>query len=192
MPAPVFADLDAKFEPAITWRFLVTLPQITTSQTSSNRSGIDVTSGLLVQQVQAPFRAIDTEAVPFQAGSRHIPVGWSMDNLTLHFLETAGYDVLEYLINWKYSAIKENGNFGLPKDTWKTITLVPYNQQGENAASFVYQDCYPFRVDPYNYDGATHANIVASATFVVNKPMKPTFGGNTANINNASINQFIG
>jgi hypothetical protein len=148
-------------KPAPAWRFTVTLPDLPGQQAAGQ------TIHLLVERFTSTHKGLDYEPAPFNAGSRNFPTARVTDGITITFAETSGYDVIRLFRSWKNLVIDDDGNFGLPSQWKKDITLSPLDETGDSVGSFRYTGCSPARVDPYEYDGAHTSHVSAVVSFSV-------------------------
>lgn len=171
MPAVNFSQMsDEKLTPAPAWRFWVTFPDIPGSSTSSE------TLGFLLSRVTAAGKAVEIEPVPFNAGTRHFPTGWSTDVLTLTFYENIGFDVAQAFRSWIDKVVDDEGNFELPKNYKKEMKLEALGYDGKTLVTYTWKDCMPQRLDGYDWDGSTTNHISPTLTMHVDSAVKPQAG----------------
>lgn len=177
MPGIAFSDF-AQIEPAPSWRFQVDFPVLPVSSADSNAQvpslqGNVSSLSLLVQNVVLIQKSTQSEQVPFNSGSRNFPTQYANENLQVTFCETDRYVVTAFYARWRKLIIKDNGNFGLPKDYWKRIVATPLDTTGVKRVEFGYEECFPLSMDGMQYDGAQTSHIQPSIVFAVNTPIDP-------------------
>lgn len=171
MPAVKFSHMNQdKLTPAPAWRFWVTFPDIPGSSVSGE------TLGFLVSRVTAASKAIEIEPVPFNAGTRNFPTGWSTDVLTLTFFENISYDVAVAFRSWIDKVIDDDGNFELPANYKKEMKLEALGYDGKTLVTYKWKDCMPQRQDGYDWDGSATNHISPTLIVHVDTAVKPTFG----------------
>lgn len=152
MPAASYTDLST-IEPAPPWRFWLTLPDIPGSPVAGQKLPF------LVSRVSGPGKAVEIEPVVFNAGVRHFPTGWSVDNLMITFVEALKYDVVVAIRKWIDAVVDDDGNYSLPATYKKPVTLEGLGYDGKTQCTFEWTDCMPQRLDGYEWDGSASNHL---------------------------------
>ncbi len=171
-----YTNINTSVTPAPSWRFIVQFPTIPGSKVTAQQLSF------MVQRITASQKNLDVEPIVFQAGVRHFPTGWSVDNISLTFAEDISYDVASAFRSWIDIVVSDNGVFGLPGGTngyKQQISLQAIDYTGAVDCTFTWTDCMPAKIDGYDFDGTATQHIMPTVSFAVDSIGVLTLG-NTA------------
>ena len=157
--------------PLPAFRFQCTLPTVSAS-TSSSSSGSGAQQGpdvvaLLVERFTPPMGSLDSEAVPFQSGSRNFPVGAVSDTMSIQFIEDSNLSVTQYFLNWRALVRDSLGNFGLPSKYKQAVSLTPVGFDGSDVGVFSWASCWPLHITVADFDGMVNGYTSVTVTLAV-------------------------
>jgi hypothetical protein len=150
----------AKIRPAILWRFLATLPKF---------QGMTLDLTPYVSSISSGGVQIATEDEHVAGIMASFPTHGTVDDVTITFVEDSSYSITSYLEIWRNTVLSNNGDFGLPYDYQKTITLEPLDETGKVKAIYKFINCYPVSRHALEYSGESTALAKVSATFKVSE-----------------------
>jgi hypothetical protein len=128
--------------------------------------GLGARNGLTVESVQWTMNKVQQKQ-RFQGGRYiHRPDFHDIDPVTMVIYETENFDALESILKWKLSVVDSEGNYGLPADYMKDITMELWNQSSESAAMTRYlRNCWPTETAPLELNYTDSGRITLSVTF---------------------------
>jgi hypothetical protein len=168
MPAIKFGDIESNLSPVPMWRFLLTMPDLPGFAKEAQ------TIQFLAQRVVGGTWGIDYEQAPYNSGLRNFPVGRHIDAITVQVVENQKLSFWRYIIAWQLLIIDKKGNYGLPKDYKKPITMDAMDEGGNTIARFGWKDCSPQKPDQLEWDGAHSSYMANSCSFMVDSPLDLT------------------
>ena len=155
------ATLDNFFsakEIAPSWRFIASLPRI--PRAPNLEYPIYVVGG----EFTHPF--IDTEG-RFHSGSFvYYPQQNNINAISMNFIETEDYDILEYMYRWRNLVVsEEDGTYGASKDYKKLVELTMLNNMGKEALKIVYKGIWPTETGNLSVSGSEENFVTIEQTF---------------------------
>lgn len=161
MPAINFKDLDEAIKPIPAWRFYTTLPNFGGSSSGGQKLSF------LVETFMAPNVGVTFEDAAFNAGTRSFPSSRTVDQIQIQLAENTSLDVLNYLRDWKNKIVNDRGDFGLPSEWKKDISIELMDETGQVIDKLSWYGCGPTRVDALTFDSMSSRHISINVTFVV-------------------------
>lgn len=168
MPGITFDEIETGFEPAPSWRFRLILPNF-------GAAGDFVS--LLAENVNVPIQVLENEA-RFVSGSYvNYPKELNIDQLDFTFFEHGqDHRVSRYFQAWRdkvfddgFDDLSKRGNFGLPVDYKRPVTVIIYDLQGEEAAIYQFENCWPLRSAPLALNGESSMALRYAMTLSVDR-----------------------
>jgi len=170
MPAVSYSDINTNVKPAPNWRFWLTFPNIPGAQQAGQRLPF------LAQRVAGVQKSIEVEPIVFEAGVRHFPIGWSVDNLVIQLVEDLDATVSKAIRRWINMVIDNDNNFGIPggpNGYKKDFSLQSLGPDGQPIVTFSWKSCMPLRLDSYEWDGTQTGMLLPQLTVSVDDIADP-------------------
>ena len=140
------------------WRFELNLPVV---------KGISKTlsppNQAFAQKVSIGNQTIADEGEPIANWVKHFPTSSTVDTCSITMLESGGFrdywKGFEYWNGWEQLVHSPDGNYGLPKDFWKTVTVYSLDIKGHKRAKFEIIEAWPTNVATFDFDGESSAAV---------------------------------
>jgi hypothetical protein len=147
-------------DPAPSWRFVVTLPPIISS-TSTTTANIYL-GPEYVMHFDLPMPHIMPEDEHWANSYRYHPTNVQVDDINLSLYVDSNYSALNYMEAWRQLIFNmATGNIGLPVDFKKTIKVDALDVEGNKAMTAMCFQCWPTSRMQINYDGSHASQPIA-------------------------------
>lgn len=137
------------------WRFEFELPTITGSLVTPPPQAFG-------QKFSLNNQNINSEDEEIANWPKHFPTGSNVDTASITMLEDGGVNawrVFQYWDGWMKVIHDRNGDYGLPVDYWKTITVYSLGTTGRRLAKFELLEAWPTNVAGFDFDGESSAAV---------------------------------
>jgi hypothetical protein len=150
------------------WRFELELPTIT-----YDGATYSAPSKVYAQKVSVGNQVITDEGEPIANWVKHFPTNSTADNGAITMLEAGGasdrWSATKYWRAWLQLINSDDGNFGLPSDYWKTISVYALNSKGEKTAKFSFIEAWPTNIGTIDFDGEASQALWLTASIVMTR-----------------------
>ena len=168
-----FSEVDGtNLEPAIAWRFRVTLPTFAPAG-SSDVITVSRSPSLFACAFSVNQRHLDSESSYLGGSVRIFPTAYMIDAYTIRFVETKDFLVLKYFRSWMLRVVSREGYFGLPKDYKRPVSVTPLDATGVDAVTQTYADSWPGSISSFDLDGTQQGFVMHTVTFNVDNCNEP-------------------
>ena len=170
-----FSTVDA-LQPAIAWRYKLTLPTFSDNAQGSDPSVITVRKPP-VSDFACAFtvnpRTISTDSSYVAASHRAFPTEYGVEAFTIRFIENKDFGVMRFFRAWQRRVITPEGYFGLPKDYKRPIIIEPLDTKGQTAVKLTYADCWPTGLASFDLDGTQTGFVMQTVTMACDNADEP-------------------
>jgi hypothetical protein len=139
------------------WRFEVELPTIDSQGAVGGFGVIQPPSTIYAQKFSVNNHNLAEETEVIANWAKHFPTSSTVDNVSLTQLgggkKGQEWDNYKYWINWLKLIHDDDGDFGLPVDYWKTVTVYSLDTTGKRIAKFEVLECFPTNPSSVDFDG---------------------------------------
>jgi hypothetical protein len=145
------------------WRFELGLPTI---------QGISKTltppNQVFAQKVSVGNQTIADEGEPIANWTKHFPTSSTVDTCSITMLESGGtkdyWNGFVYWSGWEQLVHSSDGNYGLPKQYWQTITVHSLDTGGNKRAKFEILEAWPTNIATFDFDGESSSALYLIVT----------------------------
>jgi hypothetical protein len=138
-----------------------------------DKKGLDIDGDTVksAQLMQAQMEHYNLEAFPQYVAGMHIkfPKDYDVPPLVMTLYEETDFSALKYIQKWRRKIIDNDGNYGIPKDYKKDLTVVINDLEGGDAISVTYIGCFPTHVMGYQLDSGIGHFLMTIVNFSVDK-----------------------
>lgn len=177
MPAYTLQQVNARADPAPSWRFRVALP--TDVATNPFGAGSEVGNAfgagssdminMRAEMVDVNHTYLDMQPSYVQGTQIHYPRAYTIDPIDITFYEDVNYTAFKFFTTWRNKIVDRNGNYGLPKDYKRTIDIFMQDYAGNEPMQFRYLGCWPMRVHAFQLNGEATDRVRTAVTFSVDQ-----------------------